>query len=637
MTATIVTERSVALEPGTSRDVAPPPRDPVGRSAEPKSSETGWLRRHRFSLSVLAVYVALGVVAYWLILTDASGRLVAQPYGDPSQMVWFFGWTAHALATGHNPLFSSAANAPYGLNLAQATSTSLLGVLLAPLTLLAGPVASVNVCFVLAMPLSAASAYAVLRRWNVWAPAAAFGGLAFGFSPAMINEGSQHLNLVFLPLLPLIVAAVVELFNRPSHPLRWGAALGGLVVAQYFISSELLALTALMSVFGLLIVGVSMYRSKPDVVRAAVGPALKGLAVALGVSAVVLAYPVWFGFAGPRHYSGATWPQAFQFSAHLSYFLAPTPLQLFRPVLAATGTSAYHYSSLLEGSYLGWGVLTALAVLVWVCRRSRAVLLASALGVIAAVLSFGSYADVHGRSVPMPFLVLGKIPMLSDIIPVRFSVATAACVAAIFAFSLDRIRRGEVRWSLKVGASRSANWHASAVLVTLLAVVGITWFPAWPFASQPVQRLPSAIVRALPTDNPLVLTYPYPLTGGDSAMVWQAEAGFPFRLSGVYAQVPQPDGQPKAQAPLVHPEAVQEYFAAEETGATSSYPKLPPHARLVTPVRAFVAGQHVDAVVVSLSAPHGGAVAELFTTALGPPRLTAGGFELWITGSSRST
>ncbi len=147
------------------------------------------------------------------------------------------------------------------------TSTPLLGVLFTPLTLLAGPVASVTVCFVLAMPASAAAAYAVLRRWKIWAPAAALGGLAFGFSPYMINEGSQHLNLVFLPLIPLIVATLVELCNRPRHPLRWGAALGGLVAAQYFISSEVLALTVLMSIVGLTIAGAYRAQTKPGELR----------------------------------------------------------------------------------------------------------------------------------------------------------------------------------------------------------------------------------------------------------------------------------------------------------------------------------------------------------------------------------
>ena len=261
-------------------------------------------------MAVIAVYVALGVIAYWPVLSDSSGRLVSQTYDDPSQMVWFFGWTAHALAAGHNPFFSSAANVPYGVNVAQLTSMPLLGVLFAPLTLLAGPVVSVNVLFALAMPLSAASAYLVLRRWKIWAPAAALGGLAFGFSPYMINEGGQHLNLVLLPLVPLIVAAVVELFRRPSHPLRWGAALGGLVAAQYFISSEILALTVIMLIVGLAIAGTYWAQTKPDELRAVVGPAIKGAAAAAAVSLAVLAYPIWFGFAGPHTTPGRPGPRA---------------------------------------------------------------------------------------------------------------------------------------------------------------------------------------------------------------------------------------------------------------------------------------------------------------------------------------
>jgi hypothetical protein len=636
MTPVVLTDRGAQLDVRKGEVSLPTSTLPsVGRKPEATPSEPGWLRRHRFSVTVIAVYAALGVMAYWPVLSDSSGRLVAQSFGDPSQMVWFFGWTAHAVAAGHNPFFSSAANAPFGLNLGQLTSTSLLGLLFAPLTLLAGPVVSVNICFALAMPLSAASAYAVLRRWRVWAPAAAFGGLAFGFSPYMINEGSQHLNLVFLPLLPLIVATLVELVDRPRHPLRWGAALGGLAAAQYFISSEMLALTALMSIFGLIIAGVYRNRTRPDALRAAVGPALRGIAVALGVAAVVLAYPIWFGFDGPQHYSGATWPQALQFSAHVSYFLAPTPLQLFHPMLGATGASGYQYSSLLEGSYLGLGVVAVAAVLVWVCRRSPRVLLAAALGALAAVLSFGSHADVSGKSVPMPFLLLAKVPTLSDIIPLRFSVATAACLAAVLAFALDGIHRGEVQWPNPVLGSRSANRRATGVLAGVFLVVGLTWLPALPFTSESVQKLPSAVVRALPAGDPLVLTYPYPVTASDSAMVWQAEAGFPFRLSGVYAMVPQRDGLPTAQAPLLRPAAVQEYLAAEELGAKTDYPRPSPRVDMASAVKDFVARQRVDAVVVNRSATDAAAVAGVFSRALGPPRLTSGDFELWVTGTGR--
>ena len=392
-----------------------------------------------------------------------------------------------------------------------------------------------------------------------------------------------------------------------------------------------------MSVFGLLIAGAYWNRTRPDVLRAAVGPALKGVAVAVGVSAVALAYPIWFGFAGPRHYSGSTWPQAFQFSAHLSYFVAPTPLQLFRPVLGATGASAWQYSSLLEGAYLGWGVLAVLAVLVWSCRRSRLVRLTAALGLISVVLSFGSHADVHGKSLSMPFLVLAKMPMLSDIIPVRFTVATAACVAAVLAFALDRIHRGDVHWPELIGGSWSVNQRATVASVGVVLVVGLTWLPAWPFATQPVQKLPSAVLSALPAGDPLLLTYPYPLTADDSAMVWQAEAVFPFRLSGVYAMVPQRVGPPAAQAPLLDPGAVQEYLAAEEAGRKSDYPRPSPDVDMAAAAREFVARQHVDAVLVSLSATNAARVSEVFSRALGPPRLTSGGFELWVTARSRPT
>jgi hypothetical protein len=630
MTPMVLTDRSVQLDAGKQGGVTPPALASVSRELEPTPSGPGWLRRHGFSVTVLAVYLALGVTAYWPVLLDPSGRLVSQVFGDPSQMVWFFGWTAHALASGHNPFFSSATNAPYGLNLAQATSAPLLGMLLAPLTLLKGPAVSVTVCFVLAMPASAASAYAVLRRWKIWAPAAALGGLAFGFSPYMVNEGSQHVNLVFLPLVPLIVATLVELFNRPRHPLRWGAALGGLAAAQYLISSEMLALTAIMSIVGLMISGAYRAQTKPDAVRTAIGPAMRGVAVAVGVALVLLSYPIWFGFAGPHHYTGPTWPEAPVFNAHLGDFVAPTPLQLFRPALGGTGATLYRNSSLLEGAYLGWGVLAVVAVLLWVCRRSPRVRLAAGLGAIAALLSFGSHADVNGRSVALPFLVLTKVPMLGDITPVRFAVVTAACVAAVLALALDSIHRRDVHGLDLVGGPRSANWRTNAALAAVSLVVVVTWLPAWPFSSQSVQRLPSAVVKALPAGDPLVLTYPYPVHNHDNAMLWQAEAAFPFRLYGVYAMVPQRDGRPAPQAPLLHPEAVQEYLAAEEK-SSSSYPPPSRNVDIVAQVREFVVRQHVDAVLVNLSATNAPRVANMLSAALGPPRLTSGGFGLWVT------
>ena len=44
-----------------------------------------------------------------------------------------------------------------------------------------------------------------VRRWRIWGPAAALGGLVYGFSPYMVGQATGHPVLLFLPLPPFIV------------------------------------------------------------------------------------------------------------------------------------------------------------------------------------------------------------------------------------------------------------------------------------------------------------------------------------------------------------------------------------------------------------------------------------------------
>lgn len=593
----------------------------------------------RFSAAVVAFYGALGIVAYWPMFPGSSQRLPTQVYGDPAEVTWFFAWTAHAIATAHNPFFSAAANVPYGVNMAQQTFAPLLGLLFAPLTLLIGPVSSVTVCFVAAMPLSAASAYTVLRRWNLWAPAAALGGLAYGFSPFMVNEGTQHLQFVFLPLPPLIVAALVKLLSGPRHPLRWEAALGGLIAAQFLISSEFLAITAVLSIGGVLISGAYRAQTDPRHLRAVIRPTLKGAGAAVAVAGLLLSYPIWYQFAGPGHYDGPPWPYQYGYNSHLLELVAPTPLQLFHPALGAAGSGFYTSSYLADDAYLGFGVLAVALILVWLGRRSGVVRLIAAIGLLSALFSFGPYSFLGGgRRITLPFYYLSKLPALGDIIPIRFSFGTAACLAALLAFGLDDIRRkGGGNLGRTVPVMNGSDRRANAALALTAVAVSATWLPAWPLPTQSVSTLPPAISRALPPSDPIVLTYPYPRTSQDVAMLWQAGAMFSFRLVGVYAMVPQPGGPPRPESPLLDPPIVQEYLSALEGGPGANYPSP---ARMPLPdvaiqTREFVLHQHVGAVLVSLSAPNATTVAQMFSAALGPPSTTSAGYELWVTGAGR--
>ena len=71
-------------------------------------------------------------------------------------------------------------NAPHGINLMWNTSLLLPGVLLAPVTLLAGPQTSLTVLLTLGFAGSAAAMYWVLRRWGVRTGPAALGGRCTG-------------------------------------------------------------------------------------------------------------------------------------------------------------------------------------------------------------------------------------------------------------------------------------------------------------------------------------------------------------------------------------------------------------------------------------------------------------------------
>ena len=134
---------------------------------------------------------------------------------DPSLFVWFLEWPAYALAHGHNPFYSTALFHPAGINLLSNTGVLALGLPLAPVTWLFGPVATLNVASTLGPALSALAMFWLLRRWVRWAPAAFVGGLVFGFGPfAVTNLAVAHLKTEVLVLVPLIVGCLDELLVR---------------------------------------------------------------------------------------------------------------------------------------------------------------------------------------------------------------------------------------------------------------------------------------------------------------------------------------------------------------------------------------------------------------------------------------
>jgi hypothetical protein len=528
-----------------------PPPDHAGTGRPDRSGRHAVLA----TTLVVATYVVLAVVVYWHAWTGGVTTHL-QLGGDQYANVWFLRWTPFALLHGLNPLFSTYANYPFGVNLVTNTSSPLLGILGTPVTLAVGSIATFNVLSTLALAGSATAGYVFARQWTTWRPAAWVAGLLYGFSPYQIGQASGHLNLTFVVLPPLILLAVHEVTVRQAWPARRaGIALGLLVTAQFFVSSEVLASTVVMGTVCVLAAAVAGRRS----LAAHLHRAVAGTAWAVGVAVVLLAYPVWFAVRGTGYIAGPIQlvPQAYRADVlGLVYpgayvWLAPSSL---------TRTSSVFASSVVEnGSYLGITlVVTVVVSVVVLWRRSMPVRIAAVGGAVAWILSLGGALVVRSApgaglsGLPLPERVFTKLPLLSNTIPVRYSLYVALFAGLVLALALDALHRwlrGRQRsgWSATpVGAALAPAAVAVLCLVPLVPAVPLLGFgdpgvPAY-FSSPSLQRIPEGSVALL---------YPFPSSSTPQGELWQAESVLRFKMPGGYFLVPQPPGHAIAFSPAL--------------------------------------------------------------------------------------
>jgi len=514
--------------------------DPVGGSLSPVG---GGPSRVWATALVVATYVVLAVVVYWQAWSLGIGSHM-QLGGDQFANVWFLRWTPFALLHGHSPFFTTYANYPFGVNLVTNTSAPLLGLLGMPVTLAAGSIATFNVLSTLALAGSATAGYVFARRWTRWRPAAWVGGLLYGFSPYEIGQASGHLNLTFVVLPPLILLAVNEVVVRQAwSPRRAGVTLGLLVAAQFFVSSEILASTVIMSAVCVATVVVVGRRSLAQ----HLGRAVAGSLWAAGVAAVLLAYPVWFAVRGPGYISGPIQlvPEAYR--ADLFGLVYPGAFVWIAPS-GLTRTSAVFANSIVEnGSYLGVTiVLTVVVSVVVLWRRSAAVKVAAVGGAVAWILSLGGALVVRtapGASLtgfPLPERTFSHLPLLSNTIPVRYSLYVSLFASLILALALDRFHarvadHARTAWLRSpVGSALLPAVLAVACLVPVLPAVPLQGFgdPGVPtyFNSPSMAKVPA---------DSVALLYPFPSTPTPQGQLWQAISGMHFKMPGGYFLVPQ--------------------------------------------------------------------------------------------------
>ena len=521
-----------------------------------------WLGRS--GARAFLAYAALALIADFPIFPGDPASVPTELSADIVQTTWFLEWTPWAILHGHSIFSTTLINYPTGVNLAQNTGIPLLGLIASPLTLLVSPIASMNLLRWVAFWLSAYAAFAVIRKWTTWAPAAFVGGLLYGFSPYMVSQGSLHLNLYFVPLPPVILYLLFEILVKQHKPnLRSGLWLGIACVAQFYISSEVLATTIVVAAIAVFVLFFSCLDKVPE----KLAHALPALAFAGVFTAVFTGYPIWLMFHGSHHYVGPAQGYQNVYNADLLGAIIPTMHQLVAPErLQDIGTSLVGRNPQENGSYLGIPLVIASLIIVARYWRKLWTIYLGVIVVAVYAVSLGSRLIVDGHLVTipfgLPFAKLDRLPGIDNILPVRLSLYVVFFVAVLVALGLEaykddflarRAEGGERRRSVTLGRAAGAVL-AGAALVALL--------PNWPYVSVPVNlhkgQQPAAL--AVIPNGAVTLTYPYATSFADQAMLWQALDDMRFKMLGSYALLRGPKGGATVAPGNLQPSLVQAMF-----------------------------------------------------------------------------
>jgi hypothetical protein len=487
------------------------------------------LRRVRHPRGVaLAAYLGLSLLYFGVPVAAHPGRRYIGEGVDPQIFIWSLAWWPHAIFDWTNPIVSHAVWAPVGVNLSWVTSTPGLAVALAPVTLLAGPVVSYNVIAVLMPALAAWTAFLLCRHvtGSFWPSLA--GGYLFGFSSYMLGQTEGHLHMTSVFLLPLVALVVLRFVEGSLDGRGLAIRLGLLLAAQIAFSTEVfLTLTVALAVA--LGVAFATLPSARERLRRAALPIVGGYAIA-----TVLASPfLYYAFTD---FEGDSLNEPADFPADLLNLIVPTHLSALSIGRANTIAAQFKANPAENGAYLG---LPLLVILGWFCWRSRrrpaGRFLAVLLG-IGIVAELGTALTVRGATYfPLPFRLLAELPAFNHVLPVRFAVYVSLAAAVMAAL-----------W----GATRPPRESIRVALLGLavVAILPHLWHDDWRVHPTRPAFLTAEHYRTCLRPNENVLALPHPSWG--NSMLWQAEAGFRYRMANGSLSTAIPDRVPDREIVL---------------------------------------------------------------------------------------
>jgi hypothetical protein len=487
----------------------------------------------RLDALVLLAYLVVAVVVVWPLWSDLSGAHFVASESDQTQFEWYLSYAAHVITHPGSAFHTMLLNPPDGANIMANASVLGLGVPLAPVTLTLGPTVSVAVALTIALAGTATAWFWLLSRRLLpafgpgeWPPppdniaatraAAATGAAIIGFSPTLVaHAGGVHLNLVSQFLVPFIVWQALTLHHRP---VRGGLCLGLLIAWQIFISGEILLMTA-MAIGVFIVVRIAQ---RPRSAKVAAWRYLGGCAVAVTVTLLIAAYPLWMQFRGPQSYAdlpynavpGAKVPALVGYSTESVGGVTPLPRGL---VLNPAEQNGFFGLPLLVLSVVAAG---------WLWRRSARARAVAITGAVFLLLSIGSdlASGTEAPAVPGPWSLIERLPVVEMVPAGRLTLVVTVCIAICLACLIYRLR--------------TARWLLAGSLVAVLLPIAPTPLTVDARASLPAFFIHGHWERYVEPGHTLV-SAPRADHTYDQPIRWQMQSDFRFRINGGYFMSPQ--------------------------------------------------------------------------------------------------
>jgi hypothetical protein len=451
---------------------------------------------------------------------------IVEPGGDYGLMVWNLWLVNRAVAHGESPYFTPLVYHPLGARLVKHTLVPGFWPVTFLTDLLSGgdplyPIYAYRLCILLSFTLALALTYAVLRRLGFARGVACVPAVAYAFCDFNILH-VPHLNHVSAAfLLPLIVLALIRLFEHPRAS-RAVAAAFVLALGVYF--TELVVFIWIAALLALTMAGV-LPSTRAGVRRVVASLGAKGAAAALLTFAITLA-PFALNWAldagkapNPR--------QASNWSANLAAFVVPRPdaTPLYGGAFARWNAAI---SKGIGGHEVFLGFPLLLLAAAGVARRPGGwPAIAACLAVFFAVLSLGPTLKVGGVNTgwPMPYTLLMKVP------PFDMGRTPVRCVL-LAVFALIFPAAVGLAW-----AREKAHAHGKGPAAAALVLAFLAWTVAEVYSPGPRTRTyapPSALDRLVP--GPVVNV---PLSVFDGrAVLLQAFHGQPIATGFVSRRTP---------------------------------------------------------------------------------------------------